>query len=413
MTKTSPEPLYSPGYFHNPYPRLTQLRETGPVHRVVRPDGLEVWLVTRYDEARAALSDDRLSMDGRRIQQALGAFAYGFLDPENDPPHTLLSSDPPDHTRLRRFVNRAFTSRRVSGLRPRVQAIVDRLLDGLAEQDSADLIETFAAPVPIEVICELLGVPVEECESFKRWTAALFLQPTRTDKDPATEAMRSLTEYLTGLVALKRTARDAGAQDDDLVTALIAVRDDGDGDQLSEHELVSMIVQLLIAGHETTVNGIGNGVFNLLSHPDQLAALRREPALLSTAVDELLRYDGPLETAILRIAVEDLPLGDRVIPAGAFVKIVLASANRDPVHFSDPDSLRLDRKENRHIQLGHGIHNCLGSHLARTEMEIAIGSLLARFPDLALAVPAEKVPWREIMIMRSLAELPVTLRASA
>lgn len=412
MTDTDVEPLYSPGYFHNPYPRLTQVREAGPVHHVVRPDGLEVWLITRYEEARAALSDPRLSMDGHRIQQALGAYAYGYLDPENDAPHTLLSSDPPDHTRLRRFVNRAFTSRRISSLRPRVQAIVDRLLDRLEGQDGADLIATFATPVPMEVICELLGVPVEDAEDFKEWTAALFLPPSGKDKDPATEAMRNLREYLTSLIADKRAARDAGAEDDDLTTALIGVRD-GDDDQLSEHELVSMIVQLLIAGHETTVNGIGNAVYNLLTHPGQLAALRADPALISTAVDELLRYDGPLETAILRIAVEDIPIGDSVIPSGAFVKIVLASANRDPEHFADPDSLRLDRKENRHVQFGHGVHNCLGSHLARTEMEIAIGTLLERFPDLALAVPADDVPWREIMIMRSLAELPVTFRAPA
>ncbi|QNP74862.1 cytochrome P450 [Streptomyces roseirectus] len=402
------EPLYSPGYFHDPYPRLTQVREAGPVHHVKRPDGLEVWLITRYAEARAALADHRLSMDGHRIQQALGAFAYGYLDPENDAPHTLLSSDPPDHTRLRRFVNRAFTSRRISGLRPRVQAIVDALLDKLEGQETADLIETFATPVPMEVICELLGVPVADAEDFKDWTAALFLPPSGKEQDPATEAMRNLRAYLTRLIADKRAARDAGTEDDDLTTALIGVRD-GDDDQLSEHELVSMIVQLLIAGHETTVNGIGNGVFNLLSHPDQLAALRRDPTLITTAVDELLRYDGPLETAILRIATEDIPIGDQVVPAGAFVKIVLASANRDPAHFTDPDRLLLDRKENRHIQFGHSVHNCLGAHLARTEMEIAIGSLLTRFPGLRLAVPADEVPWREIMIMRSLARLPVAL----
>ncbi|MFJ2606832.1 cytochrome P450 [Streptomyces sp. NPDC087425] len=424
MTGTCPVRLYSPDYFHNPHPALTDLRDAGPVHRVARPDGLDVWLITRYDEARAALTDARFSMDGHRVQQALGAHAYGYLDPANDAPHTLLSSDPPDHTRLRRFVNRAFTARRIAALRPRVHAIVDRLLDDLAPLHGADLMESFAAQVPIEVICELLGVPVEDCDHFKRWTSALFLPHTGTADDPATDAMRSLGAYLTDLVAHKRAARDAQepaqdgqdgqhAQDtqeahDDLVTALIAVRDDGDGDRLSEHELVSMIVQLLIAGHETTVNGIGNAVFTLLRHPDQLAALRSDPSLIRTAVDELLRYEGPLETAILRVAVEDVPVGDAVIPAGAFVKVVLASADRDPAHFTDPDALRVDREENRHLQFGHGTHNCLGAHLARTEMEIALGSLLGRFPDLALAIPADDVRWREIMIMRSLTELPVT-----
>lgn len=407
MTSSCPVAgLYSHDYFRDPYPTLTSFREAGPVHRVQRPDGLETWLITRYAEAQAALSDPRLSMDGRRVQQALGALAYGFLDRESEPPRTLLSSDPPDHTRLRRLVNRTFTARRVEGMRPVVQRIVDGLLDTIAPLGRADLVSTFAATVPIEVICELLGVPVEDCESFKEWTTALFLPNSDTgDGMTATDGMRNLRKYLSDLIAAKRTEQ-GGAEDQSLLAALIDVRDH-DEDRLSEHELVSMAVQLLIAGHETTVNGIGNAVFNLLRNPGQLALLRADPSLLPRAVEELLRFDGPLETAILRVATEDIPMGDQVIHEGALVKIVLASANRDPEVFDEPDTLDITRTGTRHLQFGHGIHNCLGAYLARMEIEIAIRSLLDRFPDLALAVPLEEIRWREIMIMRSLVELPV------
>ncbi|MBB5157311.1 cytochrome P450 family protein [Saccharopolyspora phatthalungensis] len=400
--------LYSHDYFHNPYPTLTSFREAGPAHRVLRPDGLETWLITRYGEAQAALSDLRLSMDGRRVQQALGAFAYGFLDRESDPPRTLLSSDPPDHTRLRRLVNRTFTARRIEGMRPVVQRIVDGLLDAIAPLGSADLVSTVAATVPIEVICELLGVPVEDCESFKQWTTALFLPNSDSgDGMTATDGMRNLRKYLSELIAVKRTELgDAQSDGQGLLAALIDVRDH-DEDRLSEHELVSMAVQLLIAGHETTVNGISNAVLNLLRSPDQLSLLREDPSLLPQAVEELLRFDGPLETAILRVATEDIPIGNQVIPEGALVKIVLASANRDPEVFDEPDTLDITRTGTRHLQFGHGIHNCLGSYLARMEIEIAVRSLLARFPDLALAVPTEEIRWREIMIMRSLVALPV------
>ncbi|MFJ2211828.1 cytochrome P450 [Streptomyces sp. NPDC101062] len=418
MTETCPaRDLYTPAYFKDPYPALTRLRDAGPVHRVERPDGLVVWLITRYAEAQAALGDPRLSMDGEVVQKALGAFAYGYLDPENEAPHTLLSSDPPDHTRLRRLVNRTFTARRIQALRPRVQELMDGLLDALGPDAAhADLIEAVAAPLPIAVICELLGVPPEDYDSFKLWTTTMFVLPADVgDGMSPTDAMRNLRRYLSDLIAAKRAERPetgqgaAGTEESgDLLSALIAVRDTDEG-RLSEHELVSMAVQLLIAGHETTVNGIGNAVLNLLRHPEQLAALRAEPALLPRAVDELLRFEGPLETAILRVATEPIPLGDQVVPAGALVKVVLAAANRDPDRFAAPDTLDITRKNEGHLQFGHGIHNCLGAFLARMETEIAISSLLRRYPGLSLGVPEDEIRWREIAIMRALAELPVTL----
>lgn len=418
MSKTCPvHDLYTTAYFKDPYPALTRLRAAGPVHRVERPDGLVVWLITRYAEAQAALSDPRLAMDGAVVQKALGAFAYGYLDPENEAPHTLLSSDPPDHTRLRRLVNRTFTARRIQALRPRVQELTDELLDALgADATRADLIEALAAPLPIAVICELLGVPAQDYDSFKLWTTTMFVLPADVgDGMSPTDAVRNLRRYLSELITAKRAERSEGTSGEagteesgDLLSALIAVRDSDEG-RLSEHELVSMAVQLLIAGHETTVNGIGNAVLNLLRHPDQLAALRAEPSLLPRAVDELLRFEGPLETAILRVATEPIPMGDQVIPAGGLVKVVLASANRDPDRFAAPDTLDITRKNEGHLQFGHGIHNCLGAFLARMETEIAIGSLLRRYPGLSLGVPEDEIRWREIAIMRGLEELPVEL----
>ena len=380
----------------DPYPAYAQLRAQSPVHRMPLPSGVPAWLVTRYDDVRQALSDPRLSKDETRRAQ-LAALRFP-ADVEAHINHHMLNADPPDHTRMRRLVSAAFTSRRVEELRPRIQEITDRLLNELAAAGQGDLIDAFAFPLPIQVICELLGVPLDDRDDFRAWSNTIVAGTLSGERLlPAAVAM---TEYLRELVARKR-AEPA----DDLLSALIAVRDGGD--RLSEGELSSMVFLLLVAGHETTVNLIGNGVHALLTHPDQLAALRADPALLPGAIEEFLRYAGPLETATFRITAEPVEIGGVTVPENQIVLLSLLSANRDADRFPGADQLDIGRGDGQHMAFGHGIHYCLGAPLARLEGHIAIGSLLARFPGLDLAVPAEELVWRPGILMRGLEHLPV------
>ncbi|MCG5218227.1 cytochrome P450 family protein [Streptosporangium sp. KLBMP 9127] len=387
--------LLSAGYAADPYARHAELRAAGPVHRIDFPPGVPAFLVVDYEHGRAALNDPRLSKDPDRSAVPVlgGAFFSG----------TLLGIDPPDHTRLRGLVAKAFTPRRVEALRPRIQEIADELLDGIEGRDEADLIEAFAFPLPIIVICELLGVPAEDQADFREWTSILTvpdLSPERQELRRATA--RTFNAYLNGIFAERRAEPR-----DDLISALVAVRD---GETpLSDAELLGTIALLLIAGHETTVNLIGNGVLALLRAPDQLELLRRRPELLPQAIEELLRYDAPVERASQRIALEDLEIAGTVIPKGAWVHVSLGAAHRDPRAFGEPDALDITRADNRHLAFGHGIHFCLGAPLARVEGHIAIGTLLARFPGLSLArAAADRLVWKQTgSIVRGLTDLPV------
>ena len=377
----------------DPYPDYARLRAQHPVQRIAAPGGTPVWLVTGYAEARALLSDARLIKDVRR---------FGHLSDRRLPPWLnlhMLNLDPPDHTRLRRLVSKVFTVRRVEELRPRVETITGDLLDAMAARHEGDLLDLFAFPLPITVICELLGVPVTDQADFRRWSNAVVSGHAARDQLP--EAVESLTGYITALIADKRAAPA-----DDLLSALVAVHDSGD--RLSENELISMALLLLIAGHETTVNLIGNGVFHLLTHPDQRALLRGDPGLLPSAVEEFLRYDGPVEIATVRAAREDLTIAGATIREGEYVLIGLDAADRDDAQFAGADRLDVTRADNQHLAFGHGIHYCLGAPLARLEGQIAIGALLRRFPDLALAAPASELVWRPGLVLRGLARLPVT-----
>jgi cytochrome P450 len=313
----------------------------------------------------------------------------------------MLNVDPPDHTRLRRLVSAAFTVRRIEALRPRIEQITDELLDAMAEQDVLDLIDAFAFPLPIQVICELLGVPVADRDSFRAWTNAIIGGVSARDELPA--AAEGLVRYLRDLVRAKRAAPA-----DDLLSALVGVR--ADRDQLTEDELTSMGFLLLIAGHETTVNLIGNAVYALLNHPDQLARLRAEPALLPAAIEEFLRYESPVETSTFRIATEPVEIAGQVIPAGHTVLIGLLSANHDDTRFPDPDRLDVTRQDYPHLAFGHGIHHCLGAPLARLEAKVALGRLLPRHPAIRLAVPSHEVTWKPGTLIRGLTTLPVHLR---
>lgn len=373
---------------------------------MVLPRGLRVWWVTRYDEVRDALADPRLHND---IQTARATIARNRTIsgptrtrmPDELAMH-MLNSDPPDHTRLRLLIAKAFTGRTVERLRSRVEEITGGLLDAMAGRTTVDIVRDLAVPLPVTVICELLGVPEADRDDLRRWSDAFV----SAGGGPAVnEAARDLTEYLTTLIAGKRDHPT-----DDLLTSLIQVRDE-DGDRLSEFELVSMASLLLTAGHETTMNLIGNGIFALLRHPDQLAALRADLALLPHAVEEFLRYESPVGNATLRYTTEPVRLGDVTIPARAVVLLSLGSANRDGTRFADADRLDITRESTRHLAFGYGIHFCVGAPLARLEAQVAIGRLLERFPDLQLAVDPAHLRWKDSVFLRGPAELPVSLRA--
>ncbi|WP_030378151.1 MULTISPECIES: cytochrome P450 family protein [unclassified Streptomyces] len=385
--------------FADPYAVYGRLREEGPVHRITGTDGLPAWLVTRYDDVRQALADRRLSLD--KSHGTPGGYRGMALPPALDA--NLLNMDPPDHTRIRRLVSQAFTPRRIQQLRDPVRRIADRLLDARRGDEEFDLIAAYAAPLPIAVICDLLGIPEDSRPDFRSWTDALMApDPTRPAR--ARDAVGRLLAFFTGLLADRR--RRPG---DDLLSALIAVRDEED--RLSEDELMSLAFLVLVAGYENTVHLIGNAVAALLAHPAQLAALRADPELLDGAVEELARYDGPMPLAIRRFPVEDLTIGGVTVPAGETVLLSLAAAHRDPRRFPEPDRLDLTRDATGHLALGHGIHYCLGAPLARMETSIALTALFDRFPDLTPACPPQDLRHRSSMRSRGLVALPVRTAA--
>ncbi|WP_328870600.1 cytochrome P450 [Streptomyces sp. NBC_00287] len=382
------------GLIEQPYDVYRRLRESAPAHRIAGTDGNPAWIVTRYEDVRAALADPRLSLDKRHA--APGNYRGFALPPALDA--NLLNMDPPDHTRIRRLVVRAFTARRVEQLRAPIRQTADRLLDALGEHGTTDLIASYAAPLPITVICDLLGVPDGQRRDFRTWTDTL-VAPDPARPHAAKEAVAAMLAFFTGLLADKRKQPA-----DDLLSDLIAVRDEGD--RLTEDELMSLAFLILFAGYENTVQLIGNAVLGLLRHPEQLAALREDPSRIPSAVEEFVRYEGPALLAIRRFATEDVTLGGVTVPAGETVLLSLAAANRDPARFPDPDRLDLGRDASGHLALGHGIHYCLGAPLARAETEIALAALLERFPRLALA--ETDVRWRPSLRARGLVALEVT-----
>jgi len=389
----------------DPFPLFAEVRELGAVHPVTLVDGHAAWLVARYDEARAALNDPRLSKDMQAAFATEGNVLAEGLPGKAFARH-MLAVDPPDHTRLRRLVSAAFSVRRIEQLRPRVQSIVDDLLDRIAAggpDSRVDLVATFAFPLPFTVICELLGVDEANRAPLGRALTGL-LSPTATDEEyaRAKSASDAVVGMLTELVEAKQ--REPG---DDLVSALIAARDGEE--RLDQGELLSTLLQLIIAGHDTTASLIGNSVVALLRHPDQLAGLRADPETIATAIEEVLRYDAPVPHSTFRYATEPIELGAVTIPAGAQVIISLAAANRDHDRYSSAEVLDVERPDVHHLAFGHGIHFCLGAALARMEGQLALRSLLERFPELRLAVPVEDLHWDhgDGLVLRGLAELPV------
>jgi cytochrome P450 len=398
-----PKPL-GDGYFQDPLGVFARMREESPVTSVITPEGQRAWLITRYEDVRRALADPRLSKDWRKLRSPgfVPDPSVGFLMAH------MLNADPPDHTRLRRLVQKAFTPGRVAGLRPRIDAITASLLDAMATARDADpagdgvvdLITEFAFPLPMTVICELLGIPDGDREEFKTWSQVILSSTATFDEYRA--AGGAMYGYFTKLLADKRAAPA-----DDLLSALITARDSGDS--LDEPELLAMIFLLLVAGHETTVNLIATGTLALLTHPSEFSRLRSDPSLLPGAVEELLRFANPLNHATDRYAPESFEVGGVTIPAGEPVLVVTSSANRDPARFPDPDRLDVGRDASGHVAFGHGIHYCVGAPLARLEGEIAVGALLARFPGLSLAVEPAALRWRPSSLIHGLETLPVRL----
>ncbi|MFJ1876224.1 cytochrome P450 family protein [Streptomyces chartreusis] len=382
------------GLIDHPHDVYRRLRDTAPVHRIAGADGNPAWVVTRYQDVRDALADPRLSVDKRHAKE--GNYQGLTLPPALDA--NLLNMEAPDHTRIRRLVVRAFTARRVERLRAPIRETADRLLDALGPHGTTDLIASYAAPLPITVICDLLGVPDRHRRDFRVWTDTL-VAPDPSRPQDAKAAVVAMLGFFGELLADKREEPV-----DDLLSDLIAVRDEGD--RLSEDELMSLAFLILFAGYENTVQLIGNAVLALLRHPEQLDALRADPKRIAAAVEEFHRFEGPALLAIRRFPTEDMTIGGVPVPAGETVLLSLAAANRDPARFPDPDRLDLSRDTSGHLALGHGVHHCLGAPLARAETEIALTALLERFPELALADGEPR--WRRSLRARGLLALPVS-----
>jgi cytochrome P450 len=394
-----PEPLDEDSYYQDPLEFFARLRASRPVAPVRMPAYGRAWIVTGYADVRTALTDPRLAKDvhrwpggGRsRPSEATGVYAH------------MLHADPPDHTRLRRLVQKAFTPRRAA-LRPQAEEIAAGLLDemGSAGGGVIDLLGAYARPLPIAVLCELLGIPAAE----RAWIAVTVAAYDEHAEHQRVE--RELAAYFTELIAARRA--EPG---DDLVSALVLARDNaGAGsaaDGLTGSELLATVFLLVMAGFDTTVNLIASGTLALLTHHGERTRLRRDPSLLPAAVEELLRFTSPVNHANDRFTTEDVPVGDVVIPAGEWVLPAISSANRDPAQFPNPDRLDLGRDTSGHVAFGHGIHHCLGAPLARMEAEVALGALLARFPRISLAVPPEELRWRPVSLMNGLESLPVRL----
>jgi cytochrome P450 len=386
-----------PEFLADPYPTYHRLRDEDPVHH----SPMDFWVLTRYEDVAAVLRDPRFI---KEPLVSMVAARFGVSVPPGVG-LSMLDRDPPDHTRLRSLVSKAFTPRVVEGLRPRIQKMVDELITRAEAVGTMDLIEEFAYPIPVNVICEMLGVPVEEHERFKGWSLdiargldSVWLPPESEIPKRSGAARHAIGDYMRGLIA-ERRASPRG----DLLSALIAAEEAGD--KLSEDELIATCILLLIAGHETTVNLIGNGTLALLRHPEELRRLRETPGLITSAVEELLRYDGPVQRTA-RITSTEVTLGGRTIPKGEMVMPFIGAADRDPAQFSGPDRLDLGRADNRHIAFGWGIHFCLGAPLARVEGQIAIDTLVRRLPRLALV--DEEPEYRQSLTLRGLKALPVT-----
>jgi cytochrome P450 PksS len=398
----APPNIASPAFKANPYSFYARLRNESPVCRMTLPTRESAWLISRYDDVVKVLKDDRFVKNPANALTPEQIRRQPWFRKMFKPlKRNMLDLDPPDHTRFRALVSKAFTPRLIEQMRDRIQTLTNELLDAVQDRGGMDLIHDYALPLPTTIIAEMLGVPVRDRHRFHRWSNALLAAAaSKWGLMKAVPNGWALLRYVRKIVRRRR----ADPQED-LISALI--RADEAGDTLSEEELVAMLFLLLVAGHETTVNLIGNGVLALLEHPDQLARLRDDPALIRPAVEELLRYGNPVDMATERYTRDEVTIGGVTIPRGEMVFVLLASANRDERQFANPDVLDLGREPNKHVAFGLGTHFCLGAPLARLEGQIAINTLLRRFPDFGLAVPPDRLRWRGGLVLRGLEALPV------
>lgn len=404
-TEIAPVDVTDAAFKANPFPFYARLRAEAPVQPVMLSNALakrqRAWLITRYDDVLAVLKDERFAKDRRNAMSPEQLRKTPWVPPMfRALDHNMLDLDSPDHTRLRALVHKAFTPRLIEQMRDQIQALANELLNKVEPGGSMDLIADFALPLPLTVIARILGVPVEDNDKFHRWSKTIVSAGSSKNVFAVIPSVMSFMRYMKKLIKERRTAPK-----DDLISALIQARDGSE--QLSEDEMLGMIFLLLVAGHETTVNLIGSGTLALLEHPDQLAKLRREPELIKSAIEELVRYVCPLEMATERYAREDITVAGTTIPRGELVMAVLGSANRDSNYFDDPDTLDITRKNNKHLSFGQGPHFCLGASLARLEGQIAISTLLQRMPNLRLNVAPEQIRWRGIFVLRGVEALPV------
>ncbi len=391
--------LFSRKFKADPFPTFARMRQEAPIFPHKAPNGSTIWYITKYDDVLTVLRDDEnFCKDVRNAQDApsTGPATRQRIN-EN-----MLFSDPPHHTRLRSLVSKAFTPRRMEGMRPQIETIATQLLNKVQKQGEMDLISSYALPLPLFVISEMLGIVDKDRSVVADWSQAIISPGSRNLNYSARKRkLRAFTRYLDNLFNERRNDPK-----DDLISALTQVEEEGDA--LNEMELSSMVALLLVTGHETTVNLIGNGTLALLLHPEQLEHLRANPSLWPTAVEELLRYDGPVETSTSRWARRDVKLDDHQIKRGDQVRVVLTSANRDEKYFEYAAELNVQRQNNKHLAFGMGIHYCLGAPLARIEGEIALKTLFNRFPNLHLSNPTKEFAWRSGVLFRGLEHLAVS-----
>ncbi len=397
--------LFTPEALRNPHPILAQMRSEAPIYKLTRQEmGQIPWLLTRYEDCIKLTKDERFTKD---MLHRPGAASHDPDDMMMQAAATInrhmLTVDPPDHTRLRNLVHRAFTPRMIREMGGRIQQIADGLIDNMQGKTRIDLIADFAFPLPITVIAELLGIPSSDRAKFREWTQTIIIDGTRGvgGEGIATAALEFIM-YFHQLFEERR-----GEPREDLISGLLQVEEAGD--KLSSEELISMVFLLLAAGHETTVNLLANGTLDLLQHPDQLHKLRENPALINSAVEEMLRFNGPVGATTMRWALEDLEIHGQIIPAGDMVLASLLGADRDPAVFENPNVFDITRDPNPHIAFGNGIHYCLGAPLARLEGVIAFNTILARLPDLSLAAEPESLEWNETILLHSMKALPVNI----
>jgi len=403
-TDTRTYPIFIRETRANPQAMYAEMRQHDPIYSAIGPmSGHRFWFFTRYEDVVAVLRDQRFVKDARKNlkPQFSRLYVAGNPDPVWEAiNHHLLNLDAPDHTRLRSLVHKAFTPKQVRDLEPRIHEIAKDLLDGIGDKPDGDLLNDFAFPLPITVIAEMLGVHSEMRDKFRQWTQALLFG---MDEQAGLLAVMEFVQYVNELIE-ERRSEDKG----DILSAL--VRAEEEGDTMEHMELLSMVFLLLVAGHETTVNLIGNGTLALMQHPEQMQKLQENPDLIRTAVEEMLRYNGPVEAPTWRFASQDVEVNGVTIPEGDVVLPSLLAANRDPDVFENPDTFDITRDPNPHVAFGNGVHYCLGAPLARLEGIIAINALLQRYPDIRLNTAVEKLEWNTSLLIHGMKALPVQYR---